>query len=116
MSRKAPTPYSFGSCHVQDGGILRVIAQIDELVDAGATTSRVMKWVSGNWTQFSLEWSAIRVCQGGGPPQIFVLGPDGEIVAGGAQGKPQEENVDATKQGPSGRGPLRDLRWMGNHL
>src|ERR1017187_1874525 len=72
LSRKAPTPYSFGSSHVQDGGILRVIAQIDELVDVGATTSRVMKWVSGNWTQFSLEWSAVRVCQGGGPSQIFV--------------------------------------------
>src|ERR1035437_4325150 len=116
MAKKAPTPYSFGSGFVQDRGTMRVIAQIDELVDAGATASRVMKWVSGNWSQFSLEWSAVRVCQLAEPPQVFVLGPGGEILVGSSKGAPQEEALDETMQGPQGRGPLRDLRWIDKHL
>jgi len=115
MAKKSPTPYSFGPCYVQNRATMRVIAQIDELVDAGETASRVMKWVSGSWSQFSLEWSAVRVCQVAAPPQFFALGPDGEILVGSPNGAPQEETLDETIEGPQGRGPLRDLRLIGDH-
>jgi hypothetical protein len=82
MAKKSPTPFSFGPGFVQDRGTIRVIAQLDELVDAGETESEIMKWVSGSWSQFSLDWSAVRLCQVIAPPQVFALGPDGQIMVG----------------------------------
>ena len=116
MAKKSPTPFSFGPGFVQDRGTIRVIAQLDELVDAGETESEIMKWVSGSWSQFSLDWSAVRLCQVVAPPQVFTLGPDGQIMIGSSSGAPQEETLDDTMEGPEGRGPLRDLRWIGKHL
>jgi hypothetical protein len=117
MARKSPTPYSFGSGFVQDHGTIRVIAQIDELADAGSSASRIMKWVAKDekWSQFSFEWSAVRVCVIAEPLQLFVLGPDGEVLVGSSRGDTRE-TIDETKEGPQGRGPLRDLRRIGDQL
>src|SRR5215467_758638 len=117
MVRKILTPYSFGSGFVQDHGTIRVIAQIDELTDAGSVASRVMKWAAkdGKWSQFSFEWSAVRVCVIREPLELFVMGPSGEVNVGSLRGDTQEV-IDESKDGPQGRGPLRDLRQIGKYL
>jgi len=116
MTKKTPTPYSFGAGFVQDRGTLRVIAQIDALADAGETASQVMKWASGKWGHFAIEWTAVRIWYTAEPLQAFFMGPDGEILVGTPKDGPREETLDETTEGPQGRGPLRDLRLIGSHL
>ena len=117
MDRKSVTPYSLGAGFVQDRGTMRVIAQIDELADAGDMSSQIMKWVAkgGKWSQFSLDWSAVRIWVTSDPLELSVLGPDGEVLIGSPSGD-KREFADDTVHGPRGRGPLRDLRQIGHHL
>jgi hypothetical protein len=118
MPKKTPTPYSFGPGHVQDSETIRVISQIDSLVDAGEIASNVMKWTrkDGSWNSFSIEWSAVRLWLTTKPQtELCILGPDGEALVVSRTGH-AEEALDGTVQGPQGRGPLRDLRWIGGHL
>lgn len=118
MPRKALTPYSFGSCHVQNRGTIRVISQFDDLADAGEIASNVMKWIAkdGSWNSFSVEWSAVRLWLTTEPQiELCILGPSGEAMVVSQTGH-GEETLDETMQGPQGRGNLRDLRFIGKHL
>jgi hypothetical protein len=117
MATRSPTPFSFGPGFVQDRNTLRVIAQIDELADAGSTMSQTMKWVARDrkWSYFSFEWTAIRLWVISDPIQLFALGPHGDVLVGSSDGY-EEEAIDDTMEGPQGRGPLRDLRRIGDHM
>jgi hypothetical protein len=118
MPQKTPTPYSFGPGYVQDATTIRVISQLDQLLDAGEIASNIMKWMATtrSWNSFSIEWSAVRLCLVTRPQsELCILGPDGDVFVVTTAGH-TEETLDESMRGPSGRGPLRDLRWIGNHL
>jgi hypothetical protein len=109
---------SFKSGFVQNRRKGRVIAQIDELSETGSTTSLLLEWSykSRQWTFFEINWIAIRMWVELEPvPQLVVVGPKGWILVAGIQGE-TEEHVDPSEDGPKHRGPLRDLRKIGQHL
>lgn len=110
-------PYSFLSGVVQDADVGRVIAQVDELKDAGSTSSTLLKWTRHDrqWTAFELSWHATRLCMGSVPePYLLAVGPAGFVLGGNAQGTFEEE-IDASDEGPGRRGDIRDLRFIGDH-
>lgn len=118
MAAKKPTPYSFSSGFAQDRTTGRVIAQIDQLRDAGSTASKLMKHTlqDGKWVAFDLKWTAIRMWVRTEPSlALFALGPDGTVLVGTAGGNDEEE-IDASGEGYRRSGPFRDLRWIGAHL
>jgi hypothetical protein len=109
-------PLSFLSGFVQDRNIIRVIAQVDQLKEAGSTASRLMKWVrsENHWLSFRLDWQATRLCVLYKPEiQVLAMGPTG-LVAAATQAGDAEEQVDTTGDGPRRRGDLRDLRRIGD--
>ncbi|KLI99289.1 hypothetical protein [Luteimonas sp. FCS-9] len=105
-------PYSFlGGC-VQSRDVLRTIAQIDQLTAQGSTWSNLFKrdQAQGRWFSFKLEWTATRICTLVQPElTVLATGPDGIVSASIIAGA-TEETIDATDNGPSRRGPIRDLR------
>jgi hypothetical protein len=118
MPETKHTPYTFKAGFVQTQDIVRVIAQIDELTHAGSTRSQLMKWSrsANSWGYFIVEWSAIRLAMRLEPPsELYALGANGEVLVASPSGS-TEERVDASHDGPRSRGPMRDLRWIGNHV
>lgn len=105
-------PFSFlGGC-VQSRDVLRTIVQIDQLTAQGSTWSKLLKrdQAQGRWFSFKLEWTATRLCTVTHPElTMLATGPDGIVSASTLSG-PAEETIDATGDGPSRRGPIRDLR------
>lgn len=109
------TPFSFLGCFVQDARTFRVVAQVDELKDAGATDSRMLKWVRASeaWSSFRLDWHATRIATLSTPELIVLaVGPAGIFAEGSAAGN-REGEVDASPDGPSRRGAIRDLTVVG---
>ncbi len=107
-------PFSFLSGFVQDRGVGRVIAQVDEIVEAGATASRLMKWVKNDqkWYSFRLDWTATRMWVLTQPElQVFAIGPYGIVSIGTLKGNTEEE-IDGGNDGRH----FRDLRYIGEHL
>ncbi|WP_369940122.1 WD40/YVTN/BNR-like repeat-containing protein [Xanthomonas medicagonis] len=103
---------SFLSGFMQGRGIGRVIAQIDALKDHGATETLLLKWDRAQcaWFYFELGWHATRVCfVEHTEPTLLAVGPDGLVSVSTADGA-SEEVIDASADGPSRRGPIRDLR------
>jgi hypothetical protein len=95
-----------------------VIAQIDKLADAGSTRNQIMKWSrpTNGWSYFVIEWSAIRLAMRLGPQsELYALGANGEVLVASPAGS-TEERVNASDEGPRLRGPMRDMRWIGDHL
>lgn len=117
-SKKGPTPYTFKPGFVQDRDTARVIAQNDAIADAGEPDSKALKWVrqTDAWATFGVEWMAIRMWVVTKPKlEVFVLGDGGEICVADLQGI-KEEHIDESDEGPINRGPMRELRWIGDHL
>jgi hypothetical protein len=110
-----PTPYSLLTGFVQSRDVFRTVAQIDQLKDAGSTASQMMKRLNrdGVWTYFSLPWHAVRVVYTEHEqPSAIAIGPDGIVSFSDAKGA-TEENVDEEgPDGPSRRGPIRDLKLI----
>ncbi len=107
--------YSFLSGCMQSRTIGRVIVQVDSLKERGSTASKLLKWdrSQNRWFSFNLEWHATRICAHE-TPDILVLatGPDGIVSASSLAGATEEE-IDASLDGPSRRGPARDLQLIG---
>ena len=117
MMQAATNPYSFLSGFVEDKNTGRVIAQIDELKDAGATDSELLKWTRTDrkWYSFDLSWHATRICVLHKPElQVIAVGPDGIVAVGSTAGVTEEE-IDNSDDGPKRRGDIRDLRIIGKH-
>ena len=115
MATSSTNPYSFISGFVEDKNTARAIAQIDELKEAGATDSELLKWTGadGKWYSFDLEWHATRVCVLQKPElTVIAVGPAGIVVEGSSAGV-QEGNIDDSEDGPMRRGDIRDLRVIG---
>jgi len=116
MIREARSPYSFGSSFVQERDKLRVVAQIDELASRGSSTSQLMTYrgQTKKWVYYSLEWTAISLAARASA-ELFVLGMGGEILVGSSN-RQFQENVDLSLNGPRTLGPMRAIRWIGEHL
>jgi len=115
--KKGPTPYTFGAGFVQSREVSRVIAAVDELLDAGEPDGRLMKWTTGDaWAAFDLEWTPVRMWALTEPEvAVYALGPQGDFFFTSG-GQNLQEQVDESDEGPANRGPLRDLRWIGSHF
>lgn len=119
MAQKKSALVSFASGFVRSREIAYVIASIDSLRLAGSTATLIMKWMGpgGTWSHFEQVWTAVRLWVKEKPDvEFFVLGADGTVGYSSTYIDNAEEQVDPTEEGPSRRGPLRDLRWIGNHL
>jgi hypothetical protein len=114
MAKKGSYPFSFRPGAVQNRDTVRVIAQMDALTAAGEPDTRLLKWTGadGKWTHVDIAWSAIRTCVVGKPLTVFVLGVLGEFLEASAAGR-VEGFIDESPNGPEGRGPMRDLRLIG---
>jgi hypothetical protein len=111
------TPFSFGDGYVSNKNKARVTAQVDELVEAGSSESRLMTWTRENsrWTYFGLEWNVIKITEISVPDfHVVAMGQDGTALVS-MPAQPVEETIDSTENGPAGRGPLLDLRCIGDH-
>ena len=116
--RKSEEILSFGAGFVQSRDAARVIGRVDEIADAGEDDCWLMKWTQeeGKWAQFDLEWSATRLWIFLKPePQLFATGPEGRVCILTPEGS-TEEIIDSSDEGPTGRGPIRDLRGIGKSL
>lgn len=117
MKQVTSNPFSFLSGIVQDRNVGRVIAQVDELKEAGSTNSRLLRWTrsDGKWQSYRLKWHAIRLgVIPGSDPVIVAIGPDGSYIEGTSAG-PSEGYIDNSDDGPNRRGDIRDLRIIGGH-
>lgn len=105
---------SFLSGFIQGRNIGRVIAQIDQLKDQGSTASILLKWdrAQSRWFHFRLQWHATRMGFVEHPePTLIAIGHDGIASVSTANGASEEE-VDSSLDGPSRRGPIRDLQLI----
>jgi len=117
MVKSSTNPLSFLSGFVQDRNTGRVIAQVDELKDAGSTSCWLMKWtrLDRKWYSFDLSWHATRMCVLEKPhPHLLAVGPAGIVSVNTPKGD-EEEEIDSTEDGPKRRGDIRDLRAIGEH-
>jgi hypothetical protein len=77
-----------------------------------------MKWTKSEnkWQYFPIDWPATRMWALSKPDiQVFVTGPDGIVFIATLSGNTEEE-IDSSAEGPRARGPIRDLRFIGDHL
>jgi len=118
MARTQKNPLSFLSGFVQSREIARVVATIDQLSDAGAERSWLMKWSKADekWVRFVVQWTAthISVLMNNGA-YVYATGPKGKVAVLTPTGS-SEEVIDASDDGPFSRGPLRDLRAIQGRL
>jgi hypothetical protein len=109
------TPYMFLGGFVQNRNVGRVIAQFEDFVQDGSTSSSLMMWNKnkGQWHHFNLGWTAIalHVAKTG----MTALSADGLVFSADSAGT-REEKIDVTEQGPAHRGPLTDMCYIGDHL
>lgn len=109
-------PFSFSSGIVQSRNVGRVIGQIDKLVETGEPECEILKWENSQWSSFSLEWTATRMWVVIKPElRVFITGPAGNVLVLTVSGS-TEEQIDASANGPRGRGHIRDLRGIEDHL
>ena len=118
MVTSSSNPYSFLSGFAQDRNLGRVIAQVDELKDAGSTSTTILSWTreNGRWFSFRLDWHATRICVVEKPiRQLRATGPAGLVSINTREGA-IEEVIDSSDNGPRRRGDIRDLRLIGEHV
>lgn len=118
MKKTKENPMSFLSCFVQDRETMRVTSQIDELKDAGSTSSMMMKWErhDSQWYAHDFEWHATKILFHSTPsPHVVVSGPAGIVGIASPEGVIEEE-IDPSLDGPSRRGDICDLRIIGDHV
>ena len=90
---------------------------INEMDVGGEKQFALVRWVGSGkpWSYFALGWIPVRLALLPGPPPCnFIVGGDGRVGFG--YGSYSEEQVNDTRTGPQGRGPLRELRVIGAHL
>jgi hypothetical protein len=79
--------------------------------------TNVLRWTRPDgWAGLTLQGPIVALCAVYQPePMVLFLGPEGQvhILRPGGQA---DEFVDATDQGPPGRGVLRDMRLIGGHV
>jgi hypothetical protein len=86
------------------------------LPDPAHTVTQVVGWSPQETTSFMIPWEAKALCYVPNPsPHVVIVGPFGDVLVSTPRGN-GNEMVDASEDGPSGRGVLRDLRLIGRHV
>ncbi len=84
--------------------------------DGPKEVTQVVCWSPNNVASFMLPWEAKAISFPEYPvPHGIVMGPFGQIRVSAPHGN-ADEIVDPTDEGPPGRGILRDLRAIGQHV
>lgn len=106
--------FSYGHGIVENKESVRFICEVD--VNGGKQAALVRWQGSGNpWSIYLMEWMPVRLAMFDEPSICtFALGGDGTIGFG--SGNYIEENINDSITGPKGRGPLKELHKIGNHL
>lgn len=104
----------FSKGFVESTNAVRVICAIG---DEPHIQPAVAKWggLKEKWSLLPMQWMPVGIAVLLQPnPCVFALSTNGTIGFG--YGDYKEEQIDATDDGPKSRGPLRDLRVIGDHL
>jgi hypothetical protein len=112
--------YTFNSVFIHKKTSIFLLAQIDSLVEMGSERSSLLRLSMPNaqWAARHFEWSGIKLWVSPlDVPEIIILGSGGEILRA-IPGNPNsdEEMIDEGPEGVKYRGPMRDLRRIGEHL
>lgn len=110
----SPVTFTYGHGIVESRASVRFICEMDV---EGEKQFVLARWVGSGkpWSYFPLGWVPVRLALAPGPPPCnFILCGDGRVGFG--YGSYGEEHINDTTTGPKGRGPLRELRWIGEHL
>jgi hypothetical protein len=101
---------------IENRNVVRVICHLGTESEGDRPTTTLLKWTAGKpFSYFRLPWVASAISIFGAPdPNVFVLNSDG--IVGFGYGTFSQEMVDASREGPSGRGPLRDVRCLGSRV
>lgn len=108
---------TFGSGFVVDRDTVWFTVQIDALLEQGSAASSILRLVlpTSKWSSRHLRWTAIRLSITPGP-HVNALGPGGEFLSFAPGVPATDELIDDGPEGVKFRGPMRDLRFIGNHL
>lgn len=109
--------FSFVTGFVQDKDTIRIIAQSDQLNQAGEPNSTLMKFVhsEGKRYDFHLGWYATRLwARNQLGVEVVALGPDGRVNAGDVSGD-STEIIGGESPVAERYGVIRDLRFIGSH-
>jgi hypothetical protein len=115
MAERLPISFRSGLSLGPDG--CRVVAQIDELMDAGEIDTEIYRWKRGSgWSSSSLDWIASRSTFDPRIGGFITLGLEGQVdLEVGDQHT--LEYMDRLSDGRRGFGGfLRDIRVIGNDL
>ncbi|MDH1263464.1 hypothetical protein [Pseudomonas sp. GD03944] len=112
--------YIYHFAYVQDRNTLRSIAQVTFAAKLGAKNSSTLKCVrsveTGEWQwqpPYHSERLMTRMCHTLDPELLlFLITPDGICSIGSLAGQ-FDEVIDDSRDGPAGRGELRDIQMIG---
>jgi hypothetical protein len=103
---------NFGHGSVENAQVARVIAHVGEGADA---LPALAHWdgATGKWGLFPMKWIPTRTATLTTPaPCAFALAADGRVGLG--HGNYREETIDDSTTGTRARGPMRDIRVIGD--
>jgi hypothetical protein len=105
------SPLSYVAATVVSNELVFILSQVDELNEDFVDHTKVLRWKSGEWGHFMIDWATTRIVhqRREGVLELLSLGVQGTVHV--ALGKARVgEPVDASNEGPQRRGVLRDLR------
>ncbi len=115
------TSFIYHAAYVQDRRTIRTIAQIAGLTEMAPNHGITLKCVQSEedgWAWFSYDANQFVIkmttLESSGYLEIVFITADGEVQIGTIEGM-TKEIIDDTLDGPSRRGPLRDLQLIGGY-
>lgn len=106
-------PLRFMDATVVREDLVFIVSQVEALNARGVDHTKVLRWKDGVWAHYMLDWPAIAVEHVKGDAlSVLCLGLYGEVhvASGSTKGV---EFVDESRERPANRGPLRDMRVIG---
>lgn len=115
------TSFIYHTAYVQDRRTIRTIAQVAGLTEKAPNHGFTLKcvhseedgwaWFSYNANKFLIKMTTLETS---GFFEIVCMTPEGEVPVGTIEGMTNEV-IDGSPDGPSHRGPLRDLQLIGGY-
>ena len=108
-----PGPLRFISATVVRDDLVFVLSQVESLIEREVDHTKVLRWKSGSWAHYMLDWPAIAIAHLNEERfSILSLGMQGKVHVASGSSKWIEE-IDLSRERPENRGPLRDIRTIG---